>query len=230
MLSGQKLVLKSQYEFYTQFDQLPASLTESEYFDKIIEVTNYYLELGWPRNRIRHLLELIWPVYKRTRILSDADRRSLWTLINQEEYLTLSVLQSSKVFPKVTGSCGHFYAVEHLVPFKLDSILYSNVKSKVLLHLMGTLKLFYDFLNEPLHWCDVKFDNFGLSADYPKRFMIMDADMIYTDTRMHALLHSLVCKTDDDCQFFDCVSTCDSKIGHCTNRTNDNVDVSAVLF
>jgi hypothetical protein len=66
------------------------------------------------------------------------------------------------------GTCGHVYAVEYLVPFKMKSY-YMNLKAKILVHLMGTLKLFYEFLNEPLHWCDVRFDNFGLSADYPKR-------------------------------------------------------------
>lgn len=47
-----------------------------------------------------------------------------------------------------------------------------NLKAKILVHLMGTLKLFDEFLNEPLQWCDVKFDNLGLAADYPKRFPI----------------------------------------------------------
>lgn len=46
-----------------------------------------------------------------------------------------------------------------------------NLKAKILLHLMGTLKLFDEFLNEPLQWCDTKFDNLGLAADYPKRFI-----------------------------------------------------------
>lgn len=124
------------------------------------------------------------------------------------------------------GTCGHFYGVEYVVPFKMDAMLYANIKSKILLHLMGTLKLFYDFLNEPLHWCDVKFDNFGLSADYPKRFMVMDADMVFTDSRMQHLMESLRCKSDADCQFFDCTATCIPATGHCSKRTNDNVDVS----
>ena len=45
-----------------------------------------------------------------------------------------------------------------------------NLKAKILLHLVGTLKLFDEFLNEPLQFCDVKFENLGLSGDYPKRF------------------------------------------------------------
>lgn len=67
------------------------------------------------------------------------------------------------------GSCGHIYQVEYMIPFKMKSY-YMNLKAKILVHLMGTLKLFYEFLNEPLQWCDVKFENLGLSAEYPKRF------------------------------------------------------------
>jgi hypothetical protein len=38
-----------------------------------------------------------------------------------------------------------------------------GLKAKILVHLMGTLKLFFEFLNEPLQWCDVNFDNLGKS-------------------------------------------------------------------
>lgn len=48
-----------------------------------------------------------------------------------------------------------------------------NLKAKILIHLMGTLKLFYTFFNESLQWCDVKFENLGLSAKYPKRLLFL---------------------------------------------------------
>ncbi len=225
LIGGQKVVLKSQHPYFSAFDQLPDSLSESDYEDKMLEVLNYHLELGWPSNRKKHLLDLVWPAAVRSDGLSMADRRSIWSLLNQEEYLTFTVLNSARVFPKIMGSCGHFYAVEHLVPFKLKSY-YTNLKAKILVHLMGTLKLFYEFLNEPLHWCDVKFENFGLSAEYPKRFLVMDADMVFTESRMINLLRNLGCRSDADCQFFDCHAKCDKAKSHCTTRTNDNVDVS----
>jgi hypothetical protein len=50
---------------------------------------------------------------------------------------------------------------------------YMSLRAKILIHLQGTLKLMAEFLNEPLQWCDVKFENLGLSADYPKRFSII---------------------------------------------------------
>lgn len=52
-----------------------------------------------------------------------------------------------------------------------------GLKAKILVHLMGTLKLFFEFLNEPLQWCDVDFSNLGLSAAKPKRFVVLDAGM-----------------------------------------------------
>uniref|UniRef100_A0A915IK96 Uncharacterized protein n=1 Tax=Romanomermis culicivorax TaxID=13658 RepID=A0A915IK96_ROMCU len=154
LMGGQKIILKASHEYYTQYEQLPAHISENDYFDKLVDLVNYHLELEWSRHRIKHLLDSIWPIYKRAggENLSQADRRSLWSLANQEEYLTYSIFNIAQIFPRVTGTCGHFYAVEQLVPFKLDSIQYMNVKSKVLIHLMGTLKSLTDVLNEPFHW------------------------------------------------------------------------------
>lgn len=45
--------------------------------------------------------QLLWPAWRRSRKLSDVDRRSLWALANQEEYLVFSVLPIARVFPKV---------------------------------------------------------------------------------------------------------------------------------
>ena len=160
---------------------------------------------------------------------------------HQDEYIMLTVLPLSRVLPRVEGTCGHFYAVEHLVPFRMKAS-YMNLRAKILVHLMGTLKLFYEFLNEPLQWCDVRFDNFGLSAEHPKRyacafvthasrcrFMIMDADYLFTESRLNRLYSDLRCRADDDCRIIDCVSTCNSTTQRCMSRSNDNVDVSSSL-
>uniref|UniRef100_A0A1I7XGK5 Nucleotid_trans domain-containing protein n=1 Tax=Heterorhabditis bacteriophora TaxID=37862 RepID=A0A1I7XGK5_HETBA len=66
-------------------------------------------------------------------------------------------------FEAIIGTCGHFYQTESLVAFKMKGY-YMNLKGKILVHLMGTLKLLYEFLNEPLQWCDVRFENLGLSV------------------------------------------------------------------
>lgn len=105
-MSGQKIALKSQHSHFSDFPQLAASVTDDQFTDKVVDVVNTYLELGWPRRQKAHLLRLVWPAYDRTHTLTAVDRRSLWTLINQEEYLTFKVLPLSRVFPKVRS--GYF--------------------------------------------------------------------------------------------------------------------------
>ncbi|KAK6055451.1 hypothetical protein COOONC_07044 [Cooperia oncophora] len=94
---------------------------------------------------------------------------------------------------------------------------------------MGTLKLFYEFLNEPLQWCDVRFDNLGLSADYPKRFVLMDGDMVYTESRLRAALQGRSCTTDADCTIGDCKARCTADLT-CSDRTDSNLEVDFVFF
>lgn len=115
-----------------------------------------------------------------------------------------------------------------------------GLKAKILVHLMGTLKLFFEFLNEPLQWCDVDFSNLGLSASMPKRFVVLDAgmldfeffcypslvDMLYTESKLNSILESKHCTVDDDCNFFDCKAKCNNSSGFCGQRSNDNIDVS----
>uniref|UniRef100_A0A0M3JQZ5 Protein FAM69C (inferred by orthology to a human protein) n=1 Tax=Anisakis simplex TaxID=6269 RepID=A0A0M3JQZ5_ANISI len=225
-IGGQDVVLKSQYPSIDQFQQLDYRIDEEAFTDALLDLVNYTVRLGWPLQYKRHLIETVWPIYKRTmyKPLSKADRKSLWALLAQDEYITFRVLPLSRVTPKIIGTCGHFYQVEHLIAFRMKGY-YMNLKAKILVHLMGTLKLFDEFLNEPLQWCDVKFDNLGLAADYPKRFMVMDADMLYTKSRLDSLLTSRTCSVDSDCTFFDCTAKCNSTIGYCTTRTNNNVRV-----
>ncbi|EFO18531.2 hypothetical protein LOAG_09964 [Loa loa] len=223
---GQEIILKSQHSHIDEFEHLDPRVNESLFFDAILGTVNYNLRLGWPSHYKHHLIEILWPMYVRKGrdSLSEADRRSLWALLSQDEYITFKVLPLTRVTPKIIGTCGHFYQVETLVPFHMKGY-YMNLKAKILFHLMGTLKLFDEFLNEPLEWCDIKFDNLGLAADYPKRFMIMDADMLYTKSRLNAILTNRVCKQDTDCHYFDCHAKCNNGTGFCTDRTNSNLEV-----
>ncbi|CAK5081724.1 unnamed protein product [Meloidogyne enterolobii] len=205
---------------------------------KVLDIVNDHLRLDWPRRYKKHLIRKLWPNYKDGLKLKESEKRSIWTLIQQNEYINQAVLQMSRVTPKILGVCGHSYQSEQLIPFRMKPY-YLNLKAKILVHLMGTLKLFYEFLNEPLQWCDVKFENLGLSASYPKRFVMMDNDMLYTETKLTEILTSQSCLNDSDCGLFDCESRCNiesgkyfvikennkKNLGFCSARTNDNVDV-----
>lgn len=56
--------------------------------------------------------------------------------------------------------------------------------------------------------------------------MIMDADMLYTKSRMKAVLNARRCVHDTDCHFFDCHAKCNNETGFCTDRTNSNLEVN----
>ncbi|KAH7723837.1 Protein C53D5.1 d [Aphelenchoides avenae] len=223
-MDGKDTILKMDQQFSRQYEQIDARVSEEEFSEKAVEIVNDQLHMGWPERYRKHLLRQLWPAYKADKTLSDADKRSIWYLLQQEEFINFRLLHPSRVTPKVFRTCGHVYEVEYLIPFRMKGY-YMNLKAKILVHLMGTLKLFYEFLNEPLQWCDVKFENLGLSASYPKRFVVMDGDMLYTESKLRDMLTTKKCVTDNECNFFDCESRCDNTTGFCTDRLNDNIDV-----
>ncbi|GMT00285.1 hypothetical protein PENTCL1PPCAC_22459, partial [Pristionchus entomophagus] len=222
---GQQAVFKSLHPYIQDYDSPPKGEKEEDFARRIRDKTDDELMLGWPTDLIDHLLSILWPSHLRSggQQLSQADRRSLWALMQQPEYLTFRILPLSRVTPKVIGSCGHMYEVESLVAFRMKGY-YMNLKGKILVHLMGTLKLFYEFLNEPLQWCDVRFDNLGLSAEYPKRFVMMDGDLLFTESKLKALMTAKSCKNDADCAIGDCTSRCQADF-KCGPRNNENLDV-----
>ncbi|CAK5068896.1 unnamed protein product [Meloidogyne enterolobii] len=225
-MNGADIIVKMQHPFMDQYDlQLDFnSASDEQFMDMVLDIVNDHLRLDWPRRYKKHLIRKLWPNYKDGLKLKESEKRTIWTLIQQNEYINQAVLQMSRVTPKILGVCGHSYQSEQLIPFRMKPY-YLNLKAKILVHLMGTLKLFYEFLNEPLQWCDVKFENLGLSASYPKRFVMMDNDMLYTETKLTEILTSQSCLNDSDCGLFDCESRCNIESGFCSARTNDNVDV-----
>jgi len=57
--------------------------------------------LDWPRRYKKHLIRKLWPNYKDGLKLKESEKRSIWTLIQQNEYINQAVLQMSRVTPKV---------------------------------------------------------------------------------------------------------------------------------
>ncbi|CAI4221281.1 unnamed protein product [Auanema sp. JU1783] len=222
---GQLAVYKSSHPTYQDFETPDFDMSDDEFSDKVLDLINDRLGLGWPREYKKHLMETLWPTLLRTpgETLSEADKTSLWTLLQQPEFIIFRVLPLTRVTPKLIGTCGNFYQTESLVAFRMKKY-YMNLKGKILVHIMGTMKLLYEFLNDPLQWCDVRFDNLGLSADYPKRFVLMDADDVYTESKLNSLLKGRPCASDADCAIGDCAGRCLDTMT-CSSRTNSNLEV-----
>lgn len=122
--NGTEFVFKSTKDFFENFtDTLDPRVEEEELTDKIVEIVNEQTHLGYPLPYKHHLVKTLWPNYEMSRLdrpqLTNADRASLWALLQQDEFITFNLLPLSRVTTKVVGSCGHFYATEAVLPFKI---------------------------------------------------------------------------------------------------------------
>lgn len=172
----------------------------------------------------------------REKSYSRADLASLWSLLQQEEYTFLRVLQDlSTHVAQVLGSCGHFYAVEYLsAGHAWDQNLFSLDEARgrwsarqqvqrIALSFLHMVEHFDHDFTHKLHLCDIKPENFAIRDDLT--VVAIDVDMAFFEPKMRDILDQN-CSSDDDCNFFDCSSSCNLKRGRCSaRRRNSNLQV-----
>lgn len=74
-----------------------------------------------------------------------------------------------------------------------------------------------------LHLCDIKPENFAIRKDLT--VVAIDVDMAFFEPKMRDILEQN-CTSDDDCNFFDCISKCDVRKNKCgSKRINSNLQV-----
>nr|XP_031297605.1 divergent protein kinase domain 1C isoform X2 [Camelus dromedarius] len=162
---------------------------------------------------------------------------SLWALLQQEEFVLLSLLRGlSPHTPPVLGSCGHFYAVEHLAAgsphhwalFPLDGAprgdhSRARAVSGMALSFLDMVAHFDHDFSHRLHLCDIKPENFAIRSDFTA--VAIDVDMAFFEPKMREILEQN-CTGDEDCNFFDCFSKCDLRVHRCgAQRANSNLQV-----
>lgn len=182
------------------------------------------------------------------RTYSRAELASLWALLQQEEYIFLRVLQDlTHHVAKILGSCGHFYAVEFLAAghawdqhiFSLEELPLSPSPSpgsgqdkmfsardmvpRVALSFLEMVEHFENDFSHRLHLCDIKPENFAIRKDLT--VVAIDVDMAFFEPKMRDILEQN-CTSDNDCNFFDCISKCDRTKNRCgPKRQNSNLQV-----
>lgn len=157
---------------------------------------------------------------------SFADMRSLWQILQQEEFIKLQLLQDMKHIPRVYGFCGIFYAVERVK--NLEN--YLNVFFKKpkpwteRVHVaQELLDLAREFKKTPLgkvDHCDVQPGNFGVNVDGV--VVALDIDTVFTASQMKEYMAQGNCSGNHDCTFFDCMSLCDKRTKLCTSTVLTN--------
>ncbi|TDG97559.1 hypothetical protein EPR50_G00227790 [Perca flavescens] len=185
---------------------------------------------------------------------SRAELASLWSLLQQEEYTFLRVLQDlSTHVAKVLGSCGHFYAVEFLSAghawdqniFSLEeaqggpgaqggsgahggSGARARWSAREMVH-----RIALSFLDMVWHFDNDFTHRLHLCDIKPENFAIrkdltvvaIDVDMAFFEPKMRDILDQN-CSSDEDCNFFDCSSHCNLHKQRCSSaRSNSNLQV-----
>ncbi|TSK16047.1 Protein FAM69C [Bagarius yarrelli] len=181
---------------------------------------------------------------KKSQFYSRAELASLWALVQQEEYAFLRVMQDlTDHVAKVLGSCGHFYAVEYLAAghawdqniFSLEEFSHSlkseegqiltetDMVPRVALSFLDMVDHFEKDFSHHLHLCDIKPENFAIRKDLT--VAAIDVDMAFFEPKMQDILEQN-CTNDNDCNFFDCMSKCNTKKNKCgSKRKNSNLQV-----
>ena len=241
-------VFKSKRAYFQEYDSIayPGEKgPEPPHFDALKSMVKDSIEFSFkitvPEDQIEDLPNTMWTrdLTKFTKRNKDDPQRflgayqSLYSLLQQDEYLFVKYFQTSKHIPQIYGSCGHFYAMEYLPPGKLLSP--SIIKNKAYFYswkdrvdmALGFLDLIYSFEHDfphVLHICDVKGENFGKGDD--GIIKLIDTDTVFFDPKLKDVLVNDTCKVHDDCNFFNCKGYCNLRAERCTDRrANSNIQV-----
>ncbi|CDW53752.1 Protein FAM69C [Trichuris trichiura] len=223
-ISDERFLLKSAKQFFDQFDMVPEYISVPAFDNLLNDQIRSHTGLSLDDSLLG--VKSIWP---KKAMLTLADRRSIWALCSQEEYLNFKLLDFTGLFPKVIGTCGHMYAVPIVKAYtsQWPFLTSSSAADKFIL----TLQTLQYSHSEPLHWCDASSLNLGFSDDPEFPYLILDADMLYTQSGFGSLMAKMPCQHDSDCYFFDCKASCNRSAGWCSShRLNSNVQVVCKKF
>ncbi|KAM7448790.1 Family with sequence similarity 69 member C [Porites harrisoni] len=177
----------------------------------------------------KRVLEQLWYPHSMGK-LTWADMSSLWLLIQRDEFIKLQLLQSMKHIPQVYGFCGRFYAVEKVQA--LEELTFTPFRKpmpwkkrlKIALDFLSLEKEFSNTSLGKLHHCDIQPGNFGITKDM--RVVALDIDTVFPTRQMKDFLEQPTCESNKQCDFFDCVSSCNQTIHQCSrNILTNNLQV-----
>ncbi|XP_022257771.1 protein FAM69C-like isoform X2 [Limulus polyphemus] len=209
--------------FYPDFETFTELVQES--VEKRINIT---LSEKYPKGFV--LLNKLWTSDVSSLTNGTAVMNNVWYLIQQNEYILSKLFETSGLFPKVLGSCGHIYAVEYVKPLaNYFGVLSKNWEHTFekraelalkLLHLTTHLKTAFPLT---LHICDMKIGHFG--EDKKGKLKLLDTDMaLFEPVLLETMVNTQSCNTNEECSFIDCDGRCNYNTGSCLSLvTNTNL-------
>ncbi|XP_071483299.1 divergent protein kinase domain 1C-like isoform X1 [Diadema antillarum] len=247
--NGEPVILKSKFSQLSDYSQPYASVIRQNG-----DMRTIVPDMGLFKSMVRHtvegqfgfdlklseeeLLKRMWRGAGQSRMedLTEPEIVSLWALLQQEEFVAFQYWNGFHHYPQVHGTCGHFYILENVPPGfilnpgvvsvqeQLASLPWLN-RARIALGMMDFVAAMDGAFPEKLHLCDVKHDNFGVSADFVVK--AIDVDITFYQNQLDITLNQPDCTSDADCHFFDCKGTCDMAAGKC-NSQRKNTNLQAV--
>ncbi|KAK7481802.1 hypothetical protein BaRGS_00026949 [Batillaria attramentaria] len=169
---------------------------------------------------------------------ADATWRSVSLLMRQSEYVLAKVFEDRKVFPRVYGSCGHFYLQESCPPPKWSKVIpgpeFEHLEEREAswvgraygaLRTLQFLQHLETTLPDHLIGCDLKPSNFGMCPDGALR--MIDINNVYFNSSMTPhIRRNVPCTEDRQCVYMwvMCEGKCDVSTGTCYMENNINLE------
>lgn len=171
-------------------------------------------------------------------LISLAESRSAWALLQLNEFLLALVLQDRGHTPKLLGFCGDLYVVEKVawaplyglrVPWLLELLLPTGLRRSMDLWFtpswphrakvsVGLLELVEDVFHGAFGsflMCDVSARSFGYTERHDLK--VLDARLIVPEAAFQEQLRQQRCDQDLDCLYGnDCLTSCDLTKHRCT--------------
>ena len=109
--------------------------------------------------------------------------KTMWSLVQDDEYVFSRLSEDLQLFPKIYGSCGSLYIVEEVESLTFESEPWGSEisfksfskRATVAMAIMDFLEELDTVFEEPIHLCDIKTSHFGISKQGRVKFIDLDA-------------------------------------------------------
>uniref|UniRef100_A0A8C6ZPE0 Divergent protein kinase domain 1B n=1 Tax=Nothoprocta perdicaria TaxID=30464 RepID=A0A8C6ZPE0_NOTPE len=169
--------------------------------------------------------------------VSLAEAKSIWALLQLNEFLLLLSLHEKEHAPKLLGHCGDLYVTEKIphnslygteVPRVLQALLPSAVhrlvhqwlapawprRAKIAIGLLEFVEEIFHGTYGTFYICDASSANVGYNDKYD--FKMVNLGTVATEAAVRAFLKGRHCEQNGDCTYGrDCTASCDKLLKQC---------------
>ncbi|KAL1022648.1 hypothetical protein UPYG_G00030490 [Umbra pygmaea] len=218
----------------------PTKGTSVEKFKDMV-LTHLKTKVGELAN-LSDLVNLVLSVadFNKDSLISLPEARSMWALLQLDEFLLVVVLQDREHTPRLLGFCGDLYIMEKVpyaplygisLPWVVELLIPAGMrrsmdqwftpswprKAKISIGLLELVEDVFHGTFGSFLMCDVSAAGFGYNDRHDLK--VMDARLIIPEAAFQAAMRERRCDVDEDCLYgADCHTSCDLTKHRCTTE------------